>query len=63
MLLPEFGNLPQYMVLGDTFPLGNKLDKNYVFIIRIITLIIQILILIFTWITVDLIMLFFSRGA
>ena len=31
MLLPEFGNLPQYMVVGDTFPLGNKLDKNYVF--------------------------------
>tara|TARA_B100001741_G_C16468253_1_gene558632 strand:- start:148 stop:1086 length:939 start_codon:yes stop_codon:yes gene_type:complete len=31
LLLPEFGELPQYMTVGDTFPLGNKLDKNYVF--------------------------------
>lgn len=31
MLLDNFGNLPQWAVVGDTFPLGNKLDPNYVY--------------------------------
>ena len=31
ILLPDFGNLPQHFAVGDTFPLGNKLDKNFVF--------------------------------
>lgn len=31
MLLDNFGNLSQWAVVGDTFPLGNKLDPNYVY--------------------------------
>lgn len=31
MLLDKFGGLPQWSVVGDTFPLGAKLCKNYVF--------------------------------
>ena len=31
LLLIDFGQLPQWAVVGDTFPLGHKLDTNYVF--------------------------------
>ena len=31
LLLPSFGGLKQHFVVGDTFPLGNKLDSNYVY--------------------------------
>ena len=31
MLLDNFGGLPQWSVVGDTFPLGTKLCENYVF--------------------------------
>ena len=31
MLHKSFGNFPQWAVVGDTFPLGNKLDPNYVY--------------------------------
>jgi len=31
LLLPEYGNNPQWKVVGDTFPLGAKLSKNYPF--------------------------------
>jgi inositol oxygenase len=31
LLLPEFGKLPQWSVVGDTFPVGCELSNNYVF--------------------------------
>jgi len=31
MILEEFGSLPQWSVVGDTFPVGQKLSSNYVF--------------------------------
>lgn len=31
MLLDTFGSLPQWAVVGDSFPLGNELDPNYVY--------------------------------
>lgn len=31
LLHKSFGNFPQWAVVGDTFPLGNKLDPNYVY--------------------------------
>ncbi len=31
MILNNFGGLPQWAVVGDTFPLGEKLSSNYVF--------------------------------
>lgn len=31
MLHEQFGKLPQWSVVGDTFPLGEKLDSNYPF--------------------------------
>jgi len=31
LLLEDFGSLPQWSVVGDTFPLGSKLNSNYVY--------------------------------
>jgi inositol oxygenase len=31
MLCDDFGGLPQWSVVGDTFPLGQKLDKSYIY--------------------------------
>ena len=31
LLLPEYGQLPQWSVVGDTFPVGETLCKNFVF--------------------------------
>jgi len=31
LLLDDFGSLPQWSVVGDTFPLGCKLNSNYVY--------------------------------
>ena len=31
LLLPEFGQLPQWSVVGDTFPVGEPLCQNFVF--------------------------------
>ena len=31
LFLDEFGKLPQHFTVGDTFPLGSKLNKNYVY--------------------------------
>ena len=31
MLCPEFGGLEQWSVVGDTFPLGQKLDEAYIY--------------------------------
>jgi inositol oxygenase len=32
--LKEFGNLPQWSVVGDTFPVGEGLDNNYEFFVK-----------------------------
>ena len=31
MILDEFGSLPQWSVVGDSFPVGQKLSSNYIF--------------------------------
>jgi inositol oxygenase len=31
LLLPEFGELPQWSVVGDTFPVGCEIDENFVY--------------------------------